>query len=215
MGLNRDGLGPAFTFNTITTTDISQEEDGDLAEWSGGMNASVVTDRTISGSTYAISMDTDGSEQLFSTSFQEIEYRRFSFHLYGEGENGEIIMFDSDAQEPMFCVFWSGNKDAIYWSDPFAENTFLEGDDLVGGDRRAGTSITDSGVNGQYNHVEVFPDWDLQTADVYLNGSIVLSDITWSSASGVPDTCYLTQNAGSSEDGEVVDEIVADFGARP
>lgn len=195
--------------SSIPDINISQEEDGNISEWSGNMNASTTTSPTITGSSYSISTRTNGNEQYIKKDFEQARYVRFSFYLYPIAENNEIIFYNTNTSEPLFCIYTSQRKNGFHYSDPVDKaSEGWSGDNLVGGSRRSGKRIISS-VSKKYYHVEVYPNYTKKTCDVYVDGTNQLTDVTFSSESGPANSCILNCNDYNNDNGTYVDKIDA------
>ena len=194
---------------SLPNVNILGEEEGDISQWNGDMDASVVSSPTVNDSDYAIELSTDSNKRYIQTEFKKLEYSSFSFYLYPQGENSELIVYNKDTSDPIFCIYFSGNKDTINYSDPRDQdgNNF-SGDNLIGSTWDSGYEIGKD-VSDSYQHIQVFLDWREENCDVYLNGTEVLSNVTFSSSTGAANACILTHNQYTSEVGGIVDNMKA------
>jgi len=192
----------------IPDSGISQEEDGDLAEYSGDTSYYGATSSpTISGSDYAISYSNDQSPTYVEAPFEGGEYGEFSMYVYPEDVNNEVLLVDSDSGNVVFGVYHRSEDHGIFYSGANAElGSVTDGGSTS---REGGTELVPPDVPSEYYHVELTNiDWSAGTLDIAVDGSTVASDEAFI-GSGVPDTIQLTSNSGinNPNSGGYVDKV--------
>ncbi|SEO96108.1 hypothetical protein SAMN04487948_1098 [Halogranum amylolyticum] len=177
---------------TVTNTvDIGDDEDGDLAEWSGHTGSYTIGDGLVSGSDYSIVGSTDGSDKEItkdiSTGYSGKGNISVAVNYSSDGGVREFVMQD-DSGVDMYGLYGNpGGSHGLHWS---AE-----------GEREGGPSLIDNGnlTAGQTYHITIDPHPDNDTATVFVDGEDKGTFSTVSStASDVPDALKLSTNGGSS-----------------
>lgn len=197
-------------YNIISDSGISQEEDGELSEFSGDTSYyQTVKSPTVSGSDYAISYSTDSNDRYIEAPFDRGQYEQFSLYIYPENVNSEVLFVDSSNGNVIFGIYFRNrNQDpgGIYYSGS---------DDTTGAIVNSGSTLRSGGVNlvsqsnitSKYYHIEITNiDWENETVDINVDGSKVVSNKSFI-LSGVPDIIQLSNNQGSSYSRSYVDKI--------
>lgn len=204
---SRLGVHDALASSSIPASGISQEEDGDIQDWTGEPSYyGTVSSPTIDGSDYAISFSNDGDERYIDNSFESGEYERFSMHIYPEELNSEALLWDSSSSSVILGVYFNTSLGIHYagannaTGDPFAN---------PGPSRTNGTElVSDSNTSAQYYHIEFANiDWVNETCDILVDGAVEVADASFHN-SGVPNQIRLTSNYSSpGKTGGYIDKI--------
>jgi hypothetical protein len=184
-----------------TFTQISQENDADLSEWTGDLASyTTVTMPVVANSTHSIEYSTDSSEKVISKSFSSRQYSEYRFYIQSSDTNDEIIFYDGNSDDAVFCIFFQQYD--LYVSDPWASRYDVT--NSTGGDRTGGVSL--GTINeGDWYEVVVVPDWG--TSNITVTANSTTQTVSMLTSGSVPDTVDLTCNAGSASTGGYVDEI--------
>lgn len=184
-----------------TLTQISQENDGDLSEWTGDLSSyTTVTTPVVSNSSHSIEYSTDSSERVISKTFSSKQYTEYRFYIQSSDTNDEIIFYDGNSDDAVLCIFFQ--QFSLHISDPWASRYNVS--NSTGGER--GNGVLLSSINeGDWYEIVVTPDWNNSNMTVTANGDTVTVNML--SSGTVPDTIDLTCNVGSASTGGYVDEI--------
>jgi hypothetical protein len=190
-----------------TNSGISQEEDGDLAEYTGQTSFfNVVNSPTISGSNFAISFGTDGTPTFVETSFQGGQYDKFSMHVHPVFDiNDEVMLVDSNTGNVVFGIYFREDNGIFYSGSKQTEGSI---NNAGANSRTGGTQLLSSAnTSPQYFQIEVLNiDYAAESLDIAVDGSTVVTGESFI-LSGVPDTLQLNENTGSNASGGFVDKI--------
>lgn len=181
--------------NIISSSGISQEEDGELSEYSGNTSYfSTTTSPTISGSDYSISYANNRNKQYIEATFQPSKYNKFSMFVYPENVNNEVMFVDSSNGKVVFGIYF--RSDGVHYSGSNYDNlgTISNGGSSS---RLNGTElVSNSNVSSQYYHIELANiDWQNEELDIRVDESTVVSNEPFI-LSGLPDTIHLQSNSG-------------------
>lgn len=196
--------------NIISSSGISQEEDGELSEYTGNSSYyKTVSSPTISGSDYAISYSTDSNDRYIEAEFERGKYNKFSLYVYPENVNSEVLFVDSSNGNVIFGIYFrdrNRNTAGIYYSGSDKTTGSIKNSGSV--NRYDGTElVSSSNTSSKYYHIEIINiDWSNETVDIAVDGSTVVSDVSFI-LSGVPDIIQLSNNTGSSVTRSYVDKI--------
>lgn len=178
----------------VIKNELGGEEDGDASEWSGNTGfISATSSPTVSNSSYALQMYTNGKEQSVTKSIpgtSDYNYNYFSFYIYMHDDgNNEFNMWDGGyGGNQVFGLYFRPRlTEGIYWS---AE-----------GVRDGGSKLIDeNNVNyGQWYHIEYRNiDYANNELDIYINGDLK-GTYGFIQSGGEPDTLYLSSNLGNYE----------------
>lgn len=181
--------------STIPESGISQEEDGEISEYSGDTSFfSTTSSPTVNGSDYAISHSNNQNKQYIEATFQSIQYDKFSMFVYPENVNNEVMFVDSSNGNVVFGIYF--RSDGIYYSGSQYDNfgTISNGGSTS---RSNGTElVSNSNILAQYYHIELVNiNWQNEELDIRVDGSIVASNEPFI-LTGLPDIIHLQSNSG-------------------
>ncbi len=197
--------------SAIPDSAISQEEDGNLSEYTGTTSYFTAEESpTISGSDYSIlfSNGTDNSQYVENTF--DYDLHEISFYVYPENNNNEVIFVDSSNGNVIFCIYFRDRDNAgIYYSSANRSNGSISNTGSAGSYTNGGELVSGSSVSAKYYHIEILNiDYNNETADIAVDGSVILSNENFI-LSGKPDILQLSSSFGASENrtGGYVDKI--------
>lgn len=213
---NIDVNGQTLTVEVVNSviipdSGISQEEDGDLSNYTGTTSYFTTTKNpTVSGSDYAISFSnsTSNSEYVENT-FDYGQVDKISMYLYPEDNNNEVVFIDSSNGNVIFCIYFRSRDDTgIYYSAAKDSRGSIQN---TGSNPRINgtTLVSGSNTNTRYYHIEIQNiNWSDKTVDIAVDGSIVATDKSFI-LSGVPDILQLNSSYGGSSNrtGGYIDKI--------
>mgnify|MGYP006277981741 CR=1 FL=1 len=199
------GCTPQQSLESLDST-ISQEEDGNLLEYTGDTEFyNITTSPTVSGSEYAIQFGNDSTLRYIEAAFTGEQYRRYSLYIHPQNEyNNAVVFGDSTNGNAVFAIYFrefnNTGSAGIYYTGADGE----KGSVTTTGSafRSNGTQLlSEANTNAQYYHIELLNiDWENETVDIALDGSTIVTSAPFN-LPGVPDFIQFTSNSG------VVDNI--------
>ncbi|MCO8266635.1 Ig-like domain-containing protein [Haloferax sp. AB510] len=175
-------------------TQFSDEEDGDVTEYTGDTSFLSAVSSPVADGSYAVQMDTDGNRREASNTIPVSSADSYSFEFKNAqsslSTNNEILFTDGGT---VVWGFYFKLGEGIYWSDA--------------GERTAGELIAGIDVTSNYHSISIKNiDTAANTVDIYLDGTYQ-DTYSFHNSGANPDAYTLASNAGQPENGLLVDRV--------